>query len=141
MYFSSSWSDTPVTQSWIYEFWFFFPQNLLFVLICSRQIFVLSRIRIGRQKKVFSFYQKSQFAALWKSTNSFFEKIFFGVILSGFGVLYHGIQMPNEAFFHRNPKLLNQTIWVDKFWGIWGIFGWFISNPFWYCESLVHVFH
>ena len=37
---------------------------------------------------------------------------------------------------------LGQTNRADKFWGIWVIFGRFISqHPFWYCESLVHVFH
>ena len=47
--------------------------------------------------------------------------------------LKHGLLMPNEAFFHRNPKLLGlgrqfgQTIWADKFWGI---FGQFISTHF-----------
>ena len=25
---------------------------------------------------------------------------------------------------------LGQTIWADKFWGIWGIFGWFINTHF-----------
>ena len=38
-----------------------------------------------------------------------------------------------RLFFHRNPKLtfgLGQTIWADKFWGIWGIFGRFISTHF-----------
>ena len=30
---------------------------------------------------------------------------------------------PNEAFF-------GQTNWADKFWGIWGIFGRFISTYF-----------
>ena len=49
---------------------------------------------------------------------------------------FHGLRTPNEAFFHRNPKLLGldrqfgQTIWADKFRGIWGIFGWFISTHF-----------
>ena len=57
--------------------------------------------------------------------------------------LYHGIRTPNEAFFHRNPKLFGlwQTIWAHKFWGNWGIFCWFISTQFLYCESLVHIFH
>ena len=37
---------------------------------------------------------------------------------------------------------LGQTNWVDKFWGIWGIFGWTSNqHPSWYSESLVHVFH
>ena len=40
--------------------------------------------------------------------------------------------MPDEAFFHRNLKIfgLGQTNWADKFWGIWGIFGRFISTHF-----------
>ena len=36
----------------------------------------------------------------------------------------HGLQTPNEAFG------LGQTIWADKFWGIWGIFKQFISTHF-----------
>ena len=44
----------------------------------------------------------------------------------------HRLRTPNEAFFHRNPKTfgLGQTIWPDKFWGIWGIFGQIISTHF-----------
>ena len=43
----------------------------------------------------------------------------------------HGLRTPNKAFFHRNHKLgLWQTIWADKFQGIWGIFGRFISAHF-----------
>ena len=43
-----------------------------------------------------------------------------------------GLRTPHEAFFHQNPKLLGlgKTIWTDKFWGIWGIFGRFISTHF-----------
>ena len=43
-----------------------------------------------------------------------------------------GLWTPNEAFFHQNPKLLGlgQTIWPDKFWGIWGIFEQFIGTHF-----------
>ena len=50
----------------------------------------------------------------------------------------HRIQTPNEAFFHQNPKLfwLGQTIWADKSWGIWGIFGQFISTHFGAVSSL-----
>ena len=34
-------------------------------------------------------------------------------------------------FFIEIPNFgLGQTIWVDKFWGIWGIFGRFISTHF-----------
>ena len=35
----------------------------------------------------------------------------------------HGLRTPNEAFFHRN-------FWANNFWGIWGIFGKFISTNF-----------
>ena len=47
--------------------------------------------------------------------------------------LSHGLRTPNEACFHRNPKLLfviGQTDWTDEFWGIWGIFGQIISTHF-----------
>jgi hypothetical protein len=37
---------------------------------------------------------------------------------------------------------LGQTNWVDKFWGIWGIFGQTnMYAPILYRESLVLVFH
>jgi hypothetical protein len=37
---------------------------------------------------------------------------------------------------------LGQTNWANKFWGIWGIFcRTMYQHPFWYSESLVHVFH
>ena len=51
--------------------------------------------------------------------------------------LAHGLRTSNEAFFHA--FLLEQTIWQDKFWGMWDIFEQFISTHF--GESLVHVFH
>ena len=36
-----------------------------------------------------------------------------------------------KPFFIEIPKYwLGQTIWADTFWGIWGIFGWFISPHF-----------
>ena len=36
-----------------------------------------------------------------------------------------------EAFFHQSQTFgLGQTIWADKFWGIWGIFSQFISIHF-----------
>ena len=41
----------------------------------------------------------------------------------------HGLRTLNEAFSHQNPGL-GQTNWADKFWGIWGIFGRFISTHF-----------
>ena len=31
----------------------------------------------------------------------------------------HRLWTPNEAFFHKHPKL-GKTIWANKFWGIWG---------------------
>jgi hypothetical protein len=34
---------------------------------------------------------------------------------------------------------LGQANWEDKFWGIWVIFS-HCQHPFWYSESLVHVF-
>ena len=43
---------------------------------------------------------------------------------------------PMKLFF---IGIQNFWAWVDKFWGIWGIFGY--QHPFWYSESLVHVFH
>jgi hypothetical protein len=44
----------------------------------------------------------------------------------------HGLWTPNEAFSHQQPQTfgLGQTIWADTFWGIWGIFGRFISTHF-----------
>ena len=53
-------------------------------------------------------------------------------------VFLHELWTPNEAFFHRNPKTIGlaQTIWADKFWGIWGIFGRFISTHFVAVSSL-----
>ena len=43
----------------------------------------------------------------------------------------HGLRTPNEAFFHRNPKLLGHLGYLRPIY----------QHPFWYCESLVHVFH
>ena len=38
---------------------------------------------------------------------------------------------PMKPFFIEIPNFgLGQTIWTDKFWGIWGIFGRFISKHF-----------
>ena len=42
--------------------------------------------------------------------------------------LAHGLRTSNEAFFHA--FLLEQTIWPDKFWGMWDIFEQFISTHF-----------
>ena len=46
---------------------------------------------------------------------------------------------PVKPFFYRNPKLLG----LDRQFGQihFGAFGLFSANSFWYCESLVHVFH
>ena len=40
------------------------------------------------------------------------------------------LRTPNEAVFHRNAKLLglDRQFWADTFWGIWVIFGQFISH-------------
>jgi hypothetical protein len=39
--------------------------------------------------------------------------------------------MPNEAFFIEIPNFWAWADnWVDKFWGIWGIIGQFISTHF-----------
>jgi hypothetical protein len=41
------------------------------------------------------------------------------------------IRTPNEAFLSKSQTFgLRQTIWADKFWGILGIFGQFISIQF-----------
>ena len=44
----------------------------------------------------------------------------------------HGLRPANEAFFSSKYQTigLGQTIWADKFWSIWGIFGRFISPHF-----------
>ena len=44
----------------------------------------------------------------------------------------HGLRTLIEVFFSLKSQTfgLEQTIWADKFWGIWGIFGWFISSCF-----------
>jgi hypothetical protein len=35
----------------------------------------------------------------------------------------HGLRTPNEAFLFLKSRTfgLGQTIWAEKFWGIWGI--------------------
>ena len=44
---------------------------------------------------------------------------------------YHGLRTPNEDFSLKSRTFeLGQTNWVDKFWGIWGIFGQTISTHF-----------
>jgi hypothetical protein len=60
----------------------------------------------------------------------------------GLNTWEHWLQTPNEAFFHWNPELLGfgrQTRQINSgvFWGILSDF----QHPFWYSESLVHVFH
>ena len=44
----------------------------------------------------------------------------------------HGLRMPNDAFFPLKSRTfgLGQTIWEDKLWGIWGIFGRTFSTHF-----------
>ena len=45
-----------------------------------------------------------------------------------------------QAFSSKSKFLgFRRTFWADKFWGIWCIFGQFISSHFG-AESLVHVF-
>ena len=55
-----------------------------------------------------------------------------------FFALDHGLRTPNEAFFHRNPKLLGLGRYIL---GDLGYFRPIYQHPFWYCNSLVHVFH
>ena len=43
-------------------------------------------------------------------------------------VLKHGLRTPNEAFFFI--EIPNFWAWADKFWGIVGTFGRFISTHF-----------
>ena len=44
----------------------------------------------------------------------------------------HGVWTPHEAFFSSKSQTFGfgQTNWADRFWGIWGIFGRFISTNF-----------
>jgi hypothetical protein len=54
----------------------------------------------------------------------------------------HRLQTPNEAFFHCNPELLGlerQNGQINS--GAFGYFRPHYQHPFWYSESLVHVFH
>ena len=46
--------------------------------------------------------------------------------------LTHGLQTPNEAIFSSKSQTfgLGQTISANKFLGLWGIFGQFISTHF-----------
>ena len=39
-------------------------------------------------------------------------------------LLRHGLRTPNEAFFSSKSQTfeLGQTIWADRFWGIWGTY-------------------
>ena len=54
----------------------------------------------------------------------------------------HGLQTPNEAFFHRNPYLLGLGRQFGQInLGTFGIFWPIYQHPFWYSESLVHVFY
>jgi hypothetical protein len=46
---------------------------------------------------------------------------------------------PMKPFF---IKISNFSAWADNLgWLIWGYFRPIYQHPFWYCESLVHVFH
>ena len=44
----------------------------------------------------------------------------------------HGPRTPNEGFFSSKAQTsgFGQTIWTDKFWGLWGIFGRFNRTQF-----------
>ena len=57
---------------------------------------------------------------------------------------YQGLRTPNEAFFHCNPELLGLGRLIGQIssgaFGV-GIFGKNYEHPFWYSESLAHVFH
>jgi hypothetical protein len=70
-----------------------------------------------------------------------------GVCTTVLGLLDKGTDYgcPMKPFSLKSRTFgLGQTNWADKFWGIWGIFSRTVSNckhPFWYSESLVHVFH
>ena len=46
--------------------------------------------------------------------------------------MWHGLRTPNEALFSLKSRIfgLRQTVWADKFQGIWVIFGRFISTHF-----------
>ena len=50
----------------------------------------------------------------------------------GFITFPRGLRTPNEAFFHRKIGLVQMNF---------GAFGPIYQHLFWYCESLVHVFH
>ena len=78
----------------------------------------------------------------WKVTGNYqrFAPPFFVNELSMMLAL-HGLRTPNEAFFHRNSKIL---AWADNLGryilGHLGYFRLIYQPPFWYCECLVHVF-
>ena len=73
--------------------------------------------------------------AAWLPKTSYFQA------LPGLSFTFdHGLRTPNEALFHPKTFRLGQTIWEDKFWGIWGMyFRMIYQHSFQYCESLVHV--
>ena len=55
--------------------------------------------------------------------------------------LNHGLWTPNEAFFHWNTKLLGLGRQIGpKIFGAVGVFFPLYQYPFWYCESLFHMF-
>ena len=48
----------------------------------------------------------------------------------------------NQSILSKSQTFgLGQTNWADKFWGIFRYFRPNYQQPFWYSESLVHVFH
>ena len=55
----------------------------------------------------------------------------------------HRLWTPNESFLSSKSQTfeLGQTNWADEFWGIWGIFGWFISTHFGTASPFFHVFY
>jgi hypothetical protein len=56
-------------------------------------------------------------------------------------VVTHGLRTPKEAFFHQNQELLGLGRQIGQInCGEFGVFSAYQCS-FWYCESLVHVFH
>ena len=54
----------------------------------------------------------------------------------------HGLRTPDEAFFHRNPEIFGSDRQIGQInSGAFGVFSPNYQHPFWYSESIVHVFH
>jgi hypothetical protein len=75
--------------------------------------------------------------------NYIFEKRGDPITLKGgWHGLNYGLQTPNEAFFYWNPELVGLGRLIRQINS--GAFWYFqpkYQHPFWYSESLVHVFH